>query len=134
MKECNAKHDSRMQYRLRYTIPYRIQLKKVIRHAMQNAIKYFNKGCSAKCNVQGSRKYMLGRPFHIFSALAQAYMFDIRRPMYYVSFRCPYKTLYFLCVSIIVLYVSILCYYFLFCLAPNIFGCTVDFSKDFPVH
>ena len=78
-----------------------------------------------KETLHGSRKYMLGRPFHIFSALAQAYIFDIRRPMYYFSLIFPYTTIYFLYISYISLHFHIFSYYFLVFLASNIFGCPV---------
>ena len=40
--------------------------------------------------VQGCLKYMLGRPSHIVSSLAQAYLFDNRLLMF------PYQSVYFL--------------------------------------
>ena len=78
----------------------------------------------AKC-VQGSRKYMLGRPHHIFLALAQACIFDIRLPMYYFSLIFLYKTIYFLYISIIFLYFLRFSYIFLLFLASIFFGCPV---------
>ena len=76
--------------------------------------------------VQGSRKYMLGRPSHVFLTLAQACIFDIRRPMYYFSLIFPYKTLFFLYIYSSFLHFPIYSYYFPVCLASNIFGCPVQ--------